>query len=214
MLACEVQCLGDNCGQGILGIYWAVKKGKAERGMSWFSEGRPLTISNSTAWNHPNQMPRSHLYGQSALQVPPELTNGQQDAFPEPGKSSPGSVLPNSHTIRPYCTPRAEKLLCQSTNVSSDGFNIDKAMQERDANMMELRGLAPRSPGAFRQRKHMDVTVPRSVHAIPTCYHFQTRKPRVQSVRSSFKDQQPVNALPNFLSILLPPSSHEISNRT
>lgn len=182
--------------------------------MSWFPEGRPLTISNSTAWNYPNQMPRSHLYGQSALGVLPELTNGQQDAFPEPGKSSTGSIFSSSHTIRPSCTPRTGKLLCQSTGVGSDAVNIDKAVQERDANMIQLRGLAPRSTGAFRQSKHMDVTVPRSVHAIPTCYHFQTRKPRLENVRSSFRDQQPVNASPNFLSILPPPSSHEISNRT
>lgn len=81
-------------------------------------------------------MPKFYVYGYSAPGVPPELTNGQQDAFPEPGKSSTGSVFSNSHTIRLYCAPRAEKLLCQSTDVSSDAFNIDKAMQERDANMM------------------------------------------------------------------------------
>lgn len=39
-------------------------------------------------------MPKFYLYGYSAPGVPPELTNGQQDAFPEPGKAVLGQSSP------------------------------------------------------------------------------------------------------------------------
>ena len=48
-LLMKMQHLDDNCGQGILEIYGGVRRGgKQKISMGWFSEGRPLVVSNST----------------------------------------------------------------------------------------------------------------------------------------------------------------------
>lgn len=129
--------------------------------------------------------------------MPPEVTNGQRDALPEPGRSSTGFILFASQTIRPCSALRAETLLYQSTEVNSDAFSADKTAQQK------CTSHAAQQSGA---QKPSDCASQSPQPLVPTVrQEYQGSR-----VRNPFRDKQPVNDLPNFLSVFFP--HHEISN--
>lgn len=86
---------------------------------------------------------------------------------------------------------------------------------ERNANalpsLLQLKGLAPSGPGAFKPGKLTNMTVP-LVHTTISYYHFQTRKLMLECIRDMFKDTELVNDLSNSTSVILP--HHAIINET